>query len=367
MDAASLLLDRMRAALDRLHLVHSMVQSWPALSKIVTARCARLDHAISSSRPSADAWHTLADWEQADSAVFRDILAYAFSRGDTAFARSGPATLAAELTAELCQKVRLGEAPFVVPDVDDSFSDCVEVIRFRYPPDGIWDVPIVAHELGHFAAYRLTALEDGMQRPQPVRDFISNYLLDTDRKLDKDQRTWRHWLNECFADAFATYSVGPCYAASSLLLRFDVTRASIETPTHPSNAARAITILETLRQMNRATRRSPYTVVINELQSRWSELLTLADENCSVDWARDVALGIYRVLEATAGAARYDSWNHAAETLQHELTRADEVPSCDVSVRDLLNAAWLARARGNVDPNAVSDRAVKLWRSRIKK
>jgi hypothetical protein len=262
----------------------------------------------------------------------------------------------------------LGDPPVIAPDVDDSFNDFVQIIRLRYPPAGIWDVPVVAHELGHFAAYRLTSWNDGLQRSQTVREFISDYLADNHIEKENDQKRWRYWLNEFFADAFATYCVGPCYAASCLLLRFNVAQAcSNDNETHPSTAARAAAILEILREMNRSHaapfQTPPYTTVVERLNSRWSELLVSAGEDCEIEWVPAMAHRLYHVVYTVALNARYDHWRYAEATLQSVLTDPTKTPEHHFSACDLLNAAWLARAGGG-DPTAINARALQIWRDR---
>jgi hypothetical protein len=361
MDPNSLLVDRLEALRERLNLADAAVGAAPAFARAIADRRDRLDAAILQARASAGAWHELAVWEEADKTLFREVLAYLQAKGRAALPESGPAPLARGLVAELCGKLPLEAPPVIAPDVDDSFSDFVEIIRLRYPPAGIWDVPVVAHELGHFAAYRVTSWEDGLQRSQAVRAFISNQLAYKDDKSDADQEKWRFWLNELFADAFATYCVGPCYAASTLLLRFDVAQAcNGNNRTHPSCAARAAAILEILREMNKSEQ-APYTMAIRVLEAQWSDLLRFAEGgDCKGEWVPEMAYQLYDVVRNVAQGAQYDNWSYADETLQYVLTDPARTPGRRFSACDLLNAAWLARARGG-DPPAINARVLQLW------
>ena len=176
MDATSLLVDRLQALRERLNMADAAAGAAPAFAAAIADRRDRLDDAIRDARASEGAWHDLAVWEEADATLFREVLAYLQAIGHPALPESGAGPLARGLVADLSAKLPLGAPPVIAPDVDDLFSDFVEIIRLRYPPAGIWDVPVVAHEFGHFAAYRLTSWEDGLQRSQAVRGFISEQL-----------------------------------------------------------------------------------------------------------------------------------------------------------------------------------------------
>jgi hypothetical protein len=363
MDATSLLVERLQALRERLNMADAAIGAAPAFAAAIADSRDRLEDAMRDARASEGAWHELAVCEERSKTLFREVLAYLQAIGHPALPESGAGLLARGLVAELGSKLPLGPAPVIAPDVDDSFSDFVEIIRLRYPPVGIWDVPVVAHEYGHFAAYRVTCWEDGMQRSQDVRTFVSNQLAGKELKSESEQEKWRFWLNELFADGFATYCVGPCYAASALLLRFDVAQAcNGDQRTHPSCAARAAAILEILREMNKSEQ-APYKKAIRVLETRWLDLLKFAESgNCKGEWVPEMAYQLYDVVRNVARGARYDNWSYADATLQYVLTDPARSPGRRFSACDLLNAAWLARARGG-DPAAINARALQLWQA----
>ena len=362
MDSNSLLVDRLEALRERLEMADAAVGAAAALVPTIAEERKQVEGEIPQARASAGAWHSLAVREEADNALFREVLAYLQAQGRAALPDSGPASLARGLVRELSAKLPLGTPPAIAPDPDNSFSNSAEIIRLRYPPAGIWDVPVVAHELGHFVAYRSTSWEDGLQRSQTVRTFIDNYLATKPDQSDSEQEKWKFWLNELFADAFATYCVGPCYAASALLLRFDVAQAcSGDDPKHPSYAARATAILEILREMN-GGEQGPYARAIRVLESKWQDLLTFAEGDCKGEWVPEIADQLYEVVRNVAAGAQYDNWSYADETLEYELTNLGKTPKERFSARDLLNAAWLARARGG-DAAAINARALQLWQA----
>jgi hypothetical protein len=354
MDATSLLKDRLEALLGRLDLAGAAVGAAPGFAGPIAESRDRVKRQLDQACASQGSLRALAIRESADGVLFNEVLAYLHATGGSAFANSGVVSLARGLVGELSAKLSLGVPPVIAPDIGDSFADFVQLIRLRFPPAGVWDVPIVAHEFGHFAAYRLTSWEDGLQRSQTVREFIKNYLAGKNIQSDADQKKWRQWLNEFFADIFATYCIGPCYAASALLLRFDVTEG--DSPTHPSNAARAVAILETLREMDK----EGYRIAITVLTSRWSELLGLAGGNFDVEPIPEIAYKLFGVVKTIASGARYDGWSCANE-LQYVLSDPNKAAKTGFEARDLLNAAWLARAGDGADPATINARALELW------
>jgi len=363
-DAGTLLTDRIEALRERLKLAQALVGGAPGFVAAIAAKAKDVDE-LAGAPAGEFAWPTLAAREDGLKGLFREVLALLQGENRPAFPDASAVVLARSLVAELAGKFPVGAAPAVVPDVDDSFSDFVELIRLRFPAVGVWDVPVVAHEFGHFVAYRLTSWEDGLQRSQAVRTFITNYLGLRNIKHENEQKRWRQWLNEFFADAFATYCMGPCYVSSALLLRFEVSQAHKESTTHPSAAARAAAILETLSEMNRDLS-CMYRVAIRALESQWSGLEKFAEPDaeriCPIEDAKEVARQLYPVLSNIARSARYETWDNA-DALQYVLTKPDKRPEGPLSARDLLNAAWLARSRG-CDAATVSARTLELWQSR---
>jgi hypothetical protein len=364
MDADALLLGRLRALQERLNFAGAAVGTTARFAEVIKDLHRQLDRYIRAAaepEPRFD-WRSLSDTEEKCAGIFREVLTFQRRDGGRVLQDDSAAMLARELVRELATALRLGEPPPIAPDVDDSFSDNVESIRLRYPPAGIWDVPVVAHELGHFVAYRLTAVGDGLQRSQPVREFIEGYFRDSDITRSNDQDQWRYWLNEFFADAFAVHCVGPSFAASALLLRFDAARR--HSGTHPSSAARAAAILAGLGAIS--DKEAPYAIVIGRLRALWSQLVKLGgidpESRGAMEKVRKIALELYPLVQKIAPRAGYRNWSFAADTLRFALTD-DEPVTGAFEVRDLLNAAWLARAaRPDVSPEDISARAIALWR-----
>jgi hypothetical protein len=187
-----------------------------------------------------------------------------------------------------------------------------EIIRLRFPACDIWHLPFTAHEYGYLVAqmrppHQISNLRIQMEReivpPLPrerptERDYYlkevhdlwdSEYPTDTPLRefATQDDRFVASrpepvaiaqrqfaFLSRLFADAFATFFVGPAYVYALLYLRF----VRDDTPYHPSPTMppfshRFVFALETLKWMDSlpvpATfdfrpRRSPFDYEIDE-------------------------------------------------------------------------------------------------------
>ena len=188
----------------------------------------------------------------------------------------------------------------------------------RFPLNGIWDIPIAAHEFGHFAAYRLNVPdEDGT--PSPVfRDFVEGYLRQYEVSSEARSQVWRSYLNEYFADIFATYVLGPSYACTALLLRFEPANAQRESSaTHPSFAKRARAIIETLQRMDmERDSEGKFSSIIDVINQRWFDILASVGIGSELpdndrQQVSGIASAIYGDLKRACSNARYIGWGNA--------------------------------------------------------
>jgi hypothetical protein len=122
--------------------------------------------------------------------------------------------------------------------VNDAFSQThARIIRLRFPAWTIWNLPLVAHEVGH-VAHTFILKKERDQDDESLRlltSFIANQqnpLIVNDAGLHKmhqnggiheqqakDSANSR--LRVLLADAFATYTMGPAYACSAIMLRLN--------------------------------------------------------------------------------------------------------------------------------------------------
>jgi hypothetical protein len=364
MDATSVLIHRMKALADRLDYLRDAVAPKPGsephwiqqeLTSAIAERRQR-DSDIAQTRATRDSWHAVIAREKACAPLFREALAYLQVKAPRVVDGNHATEITRALVTDLTKACHL-EQPFIVPDITDEFSDYVQIIRVRFPPAGIWDVAVVAHEFGHFAAYRFTRRDKSGERSQPMTEFVRQYLTKVKDLTADAEKRWRRWLYEFYADAFGVYTLGPSLAASALLTRFNVAEASLSSDDHPSYVARSSLILRMLERMDER-----FGDIHHQLADLWEEMVASAGVTASEDGEINPAL-LEGVLRASAPDARYNSWSVADEDLRFALEGSARSPRRPFSARDLLNAAWQARLAGG-DPIAISERAGQLWISR---
>ncbi len=166
---------------------------------------------------------------------------------------------------------------------------------------------------------------------------------------------WRGELHvhERFADLFATYTAGPAYACTCILLRLDAARAAESEWSHPSPNERAYWVLKVLERVvaDSAGPLGRYGDIVEQLREAWSGMcqaanssLITAEETKTVDvwFAR-----LFPLIESCAGLAKYQGWlavQRLAGVLNPDRSPAP-VPALqpEEGIRDVLNAAWLCR------------------------
>jgi hypothetical protein len=255
---------------------------------------------------------------------------------------------------------------FTVLSSDEYFKDFAQIIRLRFPFDGIWELPIAAHEFGHFVAQRLREATPGVTAQIGFVTFKKNYL-DTHKDLGK---VWEAYLEEIFADVFATYVLGPAFAFACLLLRFDPGASATDGVQHPSYAKRAHAILHTLAMMNN----EPDTIglfktMIDQLQKSWNESVVSAGQPAEIpdqDRIEYLAVSFYGFLLSAAGDARFTGWQKAKVKQAWLLGNGHPGSGEEPSLVELLNAAWLCRLTPHVSAAQVSARFLELCRPRLK-
>ena len=118
----------------------------------------------------------------------------------------------------------------------------------KLPSDGIWGLPVVVHEYGHFVASVLQSREDIGGMPEGVV-LVERRLF---AKANEEELPRLYWHgHELFADAFATAVTGPAHAEYCIRYRFDPFQAHESPPphSHPTPARRMriqFAVLDTL-------------------------------------------------------------------------------------------------------------------------
>ena len=188
------------------------------------------------------------------------------------------------------------------------------------------------------------------------------------------------WSQRCLADAFATYTMGPAYGYATITLLLDPKMLSCLDPDEVCHEIRAYTIMETLRLMNRqfATIDMPYTRIIDDLAATWQAAVrqtgAARSEAEEVELARQkdrasmLLQALSKILEAHGCATlTIEAWNQVVDWKGHLLKGAADLAELPIGVelRQMLNAAWLARVEPARGPDVDLTEAVLNLLSRV--
>lgn len=239
---------------------------------------------------------------------------------------------------------------------DEFFQDLVSIIRLRFPETSIWNLPVAAHEFGHFVVQEIEEAPDGRYTEYLDR-FGSLFVAESNGARSGPPR----YLHEYYADLFATYALGPAYAYTCLLLRFDPVKADIDGDTHPRASMRAHLILTMLEQMNAAGRPAgAWTGLIKNLRAWWQANLAAAKPHRAspsedmMFLLESLAEELHTRLLQRLPNVRYNGWA-CANRLRAALLPGGASRSLErnTTLADVLNAAWLCRI--NTQNNAFDE------------
>jgi len=253
----------------------------------------------------------------------------------------GVCQLAEAWLDQLSDDADLRPVGVVIPADAEFMSTLAQVIRLRFYQDGVYGLPIAAHEYGHFVADQLVERKDRDGLPDwvfPVAAGLRKAAEEAERP-----KLWRMG-HEIFADTFATYVCGPAYAHAYLRPRYQAEQHRVS-DTHPTVAARAGVILATLDKMAETDDAGGWLPVAAGNLRRWAKAtgrfgdLTMADE------LEEIAQLSWSVLEDDrhTGRLRYRTYPRACELAERLPDTLQAIEGKD-SVADLLNAAWRYRA-----------------------
>jgi hypothetical protein len=317
--------------------------------------------------------------------------------------------MADELIANLAEQARL-EPSLTVPASREAHTKTLaRLIRLPFPEWNMWSVPLAAHEYGRVVVFELRQQPDQEDLPRLTTlnrllrtqtaslverdERMQRVLADPNAPEDEKQRV-RDVVEEqvddallvLAADGFATYAVGPAYACTMLLLRFNPAAAYASTSGPPA-ALRAQLLLQMLRQMNDGVRVPGATGmgdVITQLAQLWSDLLNEAKPAGSLDAAHTEVIeplvsALWEAFEEQflPGAGYpinsslegwkvsrtwYESW---LEFLAPGDDRPFQKPSVSASnkLRDVVNAAWLCRLYAPARLRSIYTAATEVWRA----
>lgn len=258
-------------------------------------------------------------------------------RGDgTPGLDDGYCALADAVIDELVTRTPMGcWSSFTVLGRAERFSLTTQAITVRYPGASLWDLPVVAHELGHFVGPLLVERE-GRELELPLQTLAEKYD-------SGDPRSWS-WLQELFADVFAAYMIGPAYGFTCVALGFDPLLAHISGETHPRGGVRVGAIADTLRLLQG----TGIDWAAKEVERLWAGLVGTSEAPPAEgngdrmdEWVPELT----DLLRTSLPVSGYDGF---AEAQRLSPGLADEgtgqpAPETSTTLADVLNAAWLAR------------------------
>ncbi|MBP0455716.1 hypothetical protein J5Y04_40275 [Kitasatospora sp. RG8] len=302
---------------------------------------------------SDGAWNKLHRLRTELDALFEETLALMEGAALRKAGLDGGCLLADRLADEISVLTPENWNAFTVLDTDEFYAGSTRVIRVRFPADSFWDLPVVAHEFGHFVGTTLTVMRRGKE------------VLALEEELaDAGSPDHRSWLHESFADVFATYVIGPAYGLSCAFERFNPVAADKDDD-HPAPNTRLALIEGVLAAYADGHPHDGYDRMISRIHDVWAAQTTEAGVHGTIGlrepFGRWLAFSL-GLLRAALPLAAYDGWWRTT-VLAKQLgdgERVDDVTKW--SLRDIVNAAWLARtvAPGGEATDRIAQRAHAL-------
>lgn len=262
-------------------------------------------------------------------------------------------------------------SPFNILGRDHTeLKDLNYTVYFRFPGWSVWGLPLTAHDFWHASS---SAVWD-----VPL-------LQDSFAGIPEASLLWSQpVVQDCLADTFATFVIGPAYAFACILLLLDV--KSLE------DRLRAESVFAALNYMANLPDAKPWYAFIPALRASWDEaseqdkqpppevpagILGAAAQSMplKLNWAA-VAPLCSAVLDFLPPKLRYDTnvWSAAGTKLTELLAEEKEesewtkqLPELQISalldIRHVLHAGWLSRWNNSgQDSNVVSALAHRVER-----
>lgn len=231
-----------------------------------------------------------------------------------------------------------------------------QMVRLGFPEWTIWALPLAAYEFGRILVNQdqdlkaqIARIAEGETGPHPP-----GVLVDT------------------FADAVATYAVGPAYACAAIMMRLDPRPGEGGAPVDDT---RAQVIFELLKQADKnAGVAVSFAAVQRPLELAWAEAVGDAGAQPGASaLPQELVTFFWRWAERSYVTAKYQpqSWQKAEMLRDLIVKRIDGTALAPGDqtfltagvgdVRDVLNAAWMTRVSLQREPDAVAREAQALW------
>lgn len=262
------------------------------------------------------------------------------------------------MLAGLAERSGLDRSVMVAFDDREFLDHTVGMVRLRFPDTSVWGLPILVHELGHHVAATLPDANPQLRGTQPVLGYVSA-AADQEARAGGDRAQARSWLQELFADVFATFALGAAYPLAVIFLRAVPDQYADATATHPSWRRRVLTMLETLAAMAESAA-DPSVAMAYRLMAQkrvlpaWRGLVgDEAPDDAAAKLARRQATDMVDLLSRnTPDRLRYrppPSIERLVALFEdvatHPLHGPEELlePPAGTEVAHVLNAAWRCR------------------------
>jgi len=246
----------------------------------------------------------------------------------------GLCRIADALLREIGHRSDISWTRFTTLAVGEFFHDIAQIIRVRFPDSSIWSLPVACHEFGHFAA------------SYPIQQILEGARFNDATSIP--------FLRELFADLFATYALGPAYACTCILLRFDPTKANVDGVEHPSSTKRVYFILKALDKMDKSEVTRPYRTVIENLSELWEQ--SVVPQGAGLEAAASAQLNVWlerfylalnkkRSLKYVWGPASALIPVLTSNSLSEKTIK--QISQANKTLSDVLNAAWICRLQSS--------------------
>jgi hypothetical protein len=313
-------------------------------------RLAMVAESLSSSGTAKPAdWQALADARTILDPIFSELHAFLQAAEARRAERDGGLLRLADALLDELGDADVFKARITVLADREYFGSLAEMIRIKFPDTTIWTLPVVAHEFAHFLVTSLRVDDRG------AKDYPFERILDR-----AGNQAARRRLEELVADVCAAYLVGPAYAFTCVLLRWEpVERQPLST--HPVAEVRVDAVLRTLSAFSPVDAVSdPYRGPVEFIRSAWNAIpRPPADATDAAAPDRSLLEAAFEpladLLRTWLPHVRYESFREAARLAPLLRADTDGVPDGAWSLADVLNAAWLARLQARADDGGATD------------
>jgi hypothetical protein len=181
-----------------------------------------------------------------------------------------------------------------------------------------WELPVIAHEVGH-------SIEGDLRLEKELRQRIEAAIADPQHR-----ERWKGWCTEIFADFYACHAVGPAFVSN--LAEF-LEGAGLEDQTYPPPSVRLLLNLEFLGD--------EFAAQVAKLKQRWAALLEVPLEYRI--YAKAEASGVAKEFESLRlGLTRFSANDYAnAYTLASDALAQNRIDGLH-DVRTIVAAIRIA-------------------------